>query len=113
MSAIVVNYAHDREAGGKFVVLAPLGSGDGLVLFSNFFLHSQHAYIVSYWEMKTRTSVREAGLRIDGGGWWKYIAGNRLKLYGSSAAFGEFDPDWLRENLRPGTVFAEQSFIIE
>ena len=113
MPAIVVNYAMDRQAGGKFVVLSPVGDGAGLVLFSNFFIHTQHAYIVRHWEQAVQSSVGEAGFRVSGGGWWKIIANNCLKLHGSSAAYGSFDHDWITKNLRPGRVFGEESILVE
>lgn len=107
MPVKVVNYARNQQGGGKFVVLVNRDDGDsGLALFSDFTRDFQHADIVRRWRQSENASPEQAGLRIAGGGWWK-VEDGILILYGQSAAYGRFDPDWLRSRIVPGTVFHE------
>ena len=106
MPATVVDYSRNKQAGGKFVVLvSAVRPDDGLVLFSDFSLDSQHADIVRRWERTHSTSVHAGGWRVRGGGWWRMAADGVLELYGRSAAYGPFDPDWIAANLRLAGAF--------
>ncbi len=107
MPAIVANYIRNPSAGGKFVVLMPLDGADGVVALSDFSRDFQHRDIVTRWEEGRKSSLSALGLRVAGGGWWKYEASGLLVLYGQSGAYGRFDRAWLRENLRPGMVGRE------
>ena len=108
MPAIVANYIRNPSAGGKFVVLMSRDGGDaGVVVLSDFSLDSQHLDIVRRWEEGGKITLPAAGLRVAGGGWWKYRADGILELYGQSGSFGRFNPAWLRSNLAPGMVGCE------
>lgn len=107
MAFEVVNYARVQNAGGKFVVLQSRDdAGSGLLLVSDFTRDFQHADIVRRWRTAAGRSPEEAGHRIAGGGWWK-VEGDQLIFYGQSAAYGRFEPEWLRERVKAGTVFGE------
>ncbi len=103
----IVSYVTNPGAGGKFVVLVPRGGDDGgALLFSDFTRDFQHADIVRRWEKARGVSASSSGRAISGGGWWR-MEGTRLILYGQSAAYGRFDPVWVRARLEAGTVMAE------
>lgn len=107
MALTVANYIASAGAGGKFVVLVDAKDAeDGVLALSDFTKDFQHADIVRRWERANKTSVAEAGYRVDGGGWWK-IEGGLLILYGQSAAYGRFRPDWLRPKIQAGMVANE------
>lgn len=107
MAITVANYIVDPGIGGKFVVLALRDDpAEGMVLFSDFSRDFQHHDIVRRWEEGHKASVHAAGYRVAGGGWWK-LEGDMLVLYGQSAAYGRFDPTWVRERLQPGMVLHE------
>lgn len=107
MPVTVCNYIRQVGSGGKFVVLRPKGADDpGIVVFSDFSQDFQHRYIVERWERDNKTSLAGAGLVVAGGGWWIYKE-PMLVLYGQSAAYGRFDPAWLRERLSAGMVLNE------
>lgn len=109
MTATVTTFIRDAGAGGKFVVLAPTGSEEGgYVVFSDFTRDFQHHDIVRRFERTHRTPLASAGLRVAGGGWWRFENGDTLILYGQSAAYGRFDPAWLRANLAAGMVGNEK-----
>lgn len=107
MPVDVVNYAKSQKAGGKFVVFQRRDDGDsGLMLFSDFNQDFQHADIVRRWRRATGTTPDDDRFRVAGGGWWK-VEGDMLVLYGQSAAYGRFDPEWVRGRLTAGAVFHE------
>ena len=109
MPFAICNYAGDRKLGGKFVVLLSREDpDDGILVLSDFSRDFQHRDIVMRWESSTGRSVSVAGLKVAGGGWWKYEMPDQLIVYGQSAAYGRFDPSWLRERLVPGAVFGEE-----
>ena len=105
----VCNHIKSAGTGGKFVILvSATDAGDGVLVLSDFTRDFQHRDIVARWERGAGASVAASGLRIAGGGWWK-MEGDTLVLYGQSAAYGRFDPDWLRQRLTPGTVLQERT----
>lgn len=106
MPVTVCNYIINKASGGKFVVLVPDGEGDGVVALSDFSRDFQHRDIVRRWEKASGGALPEKGMRVAGGGWWKY-EGDLLILYGQSADYGRFDPVWVRERLKPGMVDCE------
>ncbi len=113
MPVTVHNFVRSTASGGKFVVLKNTRDGEsGAFLISDFSVDSQHMDIVRRFERGTGLSLRDHGLAVRGGGWWKLDDG-RLVLYGRSAAYGRFDPDWLRDRLEPGTVTGERTIVIE
>lgn len=113
MTIRIINFARDKSAGGKFVVLAQKEDPEkGILLVSDFSLDSQHAGIVRRWEKTGRRDASDAGFRPVGGGWWKFTGPSSLELSGFSAAYGRFDPVWLREHLRPGEMFGESELAI-
>ncbi|MCC8180909.1 MAG: hypothetical protein LIP23_08385 [Planctomycetes bacterium] len=106
---IIANFVRNRDAGGKFVVLTPADSdGQAYFLISDFSLDSQHAHIVRRWRASFAASVPPL-VRISGGGWWRYHSSPpaRLELYGSSAAYGRFDPRYVEKHLSPGSILGE------
>lgn len=114
MAVEIINYTKNRNAGGKFVVLVEGGDAEsGLVLFSDFSRDSQHAHIVRRWERDAGKTMAAAGYRTAGGGWWKLLGGGALKLFGGSAAYGAFNPGWLRKNLPVGSAFGENTVLID
>lgn len=107
MAVDIVSYAASRGAGGKFVVLVAESDPDaGVMVFSDFTRDFQHVDIVRRWERAGGKSVSASGYRVAGGGWWRF-EGETLVVYGRSAAFGRFDPEWARSRLRAGTVMGE------
>lgn len=105
MGLTIANYVHNPAAGGKFVVLtARDGRGDDILALSDFTLDSQHRDIVSRWSAMADDTA--AGYRPAGGGWWRYDS-PLLEFYGQSAAYGKYDIERLRRQVRPGSVFAE------
>lgn len=103
----IVNYILHPSSGGKFVVLRDESDSDsGVVVFSDFTRDFQHHDIVVRWQERNGVAVEGAGFRVAGGGWWK-LEGDLLVLYGQSAAYGRFDPVWLRSLLVPGTILTE------
>lgn len=110
MPVTVRNYIRDAARGGKFVVLVrdddPAAGG---VVFSDFTRDFQHYDIVRRWETEAKTTVAQSDLRVAGGGWWKYEGTDTLVVYGQSAAYGRFEPSWLRERLLPGMLLREKS----
>lgn len=107
MPATVRNFARSAGAGGKFIVLRKKDNpDDGIVVFSDFTRDFQHYDILVRWRQTGGTTLESSGLRVDGGGWWK-TEGSVLVVYGQSAAYGRFDPSWLRPRLLPGMLFAE------
>lgn len=109
MPLVVCDYIASVASGGKFVLLVPRDGGDGgVAAFSDFSRDFQHRDIVSRWERGRGATVAASGMRVAGGGWWKY-ENDLLILYGQSAAYGRFDPAWLRERLRPGMVRHERA----
>lgn len=107
MPLTIANFIRKPGAGGKFVVLRPRGDeDDGIVLFSDFTRDFQRRDIVDRWE-RGNGSLARRGMTVAGGGWWKYEGMDFLIVYGQSAAYGRFDPAWLRPRLRPGMVGAE------
>ncbi len=111
MAATVVNYVRNRGAGGKFVIILPRGEkSDGIVVFSDFSQDSQHASIVRRWNL---TCSPLSGYIVAGGGWWKWQAPDTLVLYGGSAAYGCYNPRWLKTHLAPGDVFTESAIVVE
>lgn len=107
MPVTVCNYIRNPASGGKFVVFLPGdGSDAGVLALSDFTRDFQHYDIVRRWENVMKTTLAGQGLRVAGGGWWKY-EGDMLILYGQSAAYGRFDPAWLRERLTPGMILHE------
>lgn len=107
MAVTVANYIVNSGVGGKFVVLRLRDDPDsGILLFSDFSRDFQHHDIVRRWEEANRSSVHASGYNVAGGGWWKF-EGDALVVYGQSAAYGRFDPVWVRERLRPGMVLYE------
>lgn len=113
MALQIVDFTRNKSAGGKFVVLAQKNDPEKrILLVSDFSLDSQHADIVRRWERTRNLGIGDAGLRLAGGGWWKFTGSSSLELSGRSAAYGRFDPEWLRENLRPGEVFGESELAI-
>lgn len=109
MPTTVCNYILNADSGGKFVVIvSPDESDSGIVAFSDFSRDFQHRDIVRRWEKAVGATLAGQGRRVAGGGWWKY-EGDMLILYGQSADFGRFDPQWLRERLRPGMIHRETS----
>lgn len=113
MPMAVASYVRQRDAGGKFVVLAPKGGGEGGVfVLSDFSRDGQHAHILARWREAAGGAV-PPDLRVAGGGWWKYVPdAERLVLYGQSAAYGPYDRDHLRRHLVPGSVMGEREIII-
>ena len=92
MPVTVCNYILHPGSGGKFVVLVPVdGSEDGIIAFSDFSRDFQHRDIVRRWEKAAGGTAAEQGMRVAGGGWWKF-EGDLLILYGQSADFGRFNP---------------------
>lgn len=109
MPVTVCNYVVNPAAGGKFVVLMPEErSAPAIVAFSDFGRDFQHRDIVTRWERGNRATLAGRGLRVAGGGWWKY-EGDRLLLYGQSGDYGRFDPAWLRGCFAPGMLFHEKT----
>lgn len=109
MPVTVCNYIREPASGGKFVVLRPRTADDsGIVVFSDFTLDFQHRDIVSRWESRNKATLAASNMTVAGGGWWKYDDGGTLVLYGQSAAYGRFDPLWMRTHLRPGMVRHEK-----
>lgn len=107
MPAIVCNYAKTYGSGGKFIVLLRQDDPEsGVLVFSDFTLDFQHHDILMRWQRANRTTLPAAGLSMAGGGWWKLEDG-MLILYGRSAAYGRFDPVWVRERLAPGMFLTE------
>lgn len=103
----VCNYIRNPGSGGKFVVLVSRDDTEsGVAVFSDFSRDFQHRDIVDRWEAGRKATVAASGLRMAGGGWWK-LEDDLLVVYGQSAAYGRFDPAWLRARLRPGMVMSE------
>ena len=115
MAVTVVNYVVRPDLGGKFVVLVPRsGDGDTVILFSDFSRDSQHAHIVRRWLAALKTDLTHLGMRVEGGGWWRYQPDSGLlRLYGDSAAYGKYDSRRLNGSLEPGSVFSEQHISFE
>ncbi|MCC8164979.1 MAG: hypothetical protein LIQ31_02220 [Planctomycetes bacterium] len=109
----VHNFTRSTASGGKFVVLLNTRDAEsGAFLISDFSVDSQHPDPVRRCDRGTGLPLRDHGLAVRGGGWWK-LDGGRLVLYGRSAAYGRFDPDWLRQRLETGSVFGEETLVIE
>lgn len=107
MPVTVLNYIRNPGMGGKFILLLDKTDPDsGLAVFSDFSRDFQHHDILMRWQETHRTTLAQSPFRIAGGGWWK-AEGGRLVVYGQSAAYGRFDPDWLRPRLLPGMVLHE------
>lgn len=107
MPVTVVNYAKTAGSGGKFIVLVRKDAPeDGIMVFSDFTRDFQHHDILMRWQRASTVPPDAAGLRVDGGGWWK-MEGDMLVIYGQSAAYGRFDPDWVRARLVPGMFMTE------
>ena len=103
----VCSYIKNPGSGGKFVVIVSREDPDsGVAVFSDFTRDFQHRDIVARWEAGRKATVAASGMRLAGGGWWK-LEGDLLVVYGQSAAYGRFDPAWLRERMRPGMVLNE------
>lgn len=103
----VRNYAKTPGSGGKFIVLVRKDAPeDGELVFSDFTLDFQHHDILMRWQRTNGATAEAAGLRVAGGGWWKLEDG-MLILYGQSAAYGRFDPSWIRGRLAPGMFMTE------
>lgn len=103
----ISNYIKSPDSGGKFVVIVSRDDPDfGVIVFSDFTRDFQHRDIVRRWEAGRKATVTASGLRMAGGGWWK-LEGGLLVVYGQSAAYGRFDPAWLRARLQPGMVLNE------
>ena len=108
MPVIVANYILNLSAGGKFVVLMSLNDSDaGVLVLSDFSRDFQHRDIVRRWENGRKSSLAAEGLRVAGGGWWKYQDDSILVLHGRSIDYGRFNPVWLKKNLVPGMVGRE------
>lgn len=113
MGLTVVNFIRNPDVGGKFVVLLPRAGGDdGMLVLSDFHRDFQHVDIVARWEVTHHATLAAAGLRVAGGGWWKYEGGGLLVLYGQSAAYGRFDPAWLRPRVAPGMIGHEEKIYV-
>jgi hypothetical protein len=107
MGLTIHSYVKNPGANGKFVVLLQPGNDDGILVLSDFTRDFQHRDVVARWETEAGRGLAASGLRVAGGGWWRYETPDFLILYGQSAAYGRFDPKWLRERFRPGMVGAE------
>ncbi len=107
MPATVCSYVKTSGSGGKFIVLVNRDDPDsGVIVFSDFTLDFQHYDILARWRQTNNTTLDASNLSVAGGGWWK-IEDAMLILYGQSAAFGRFDPAWVRERLSPGMFLTE------
>ena len=108
MPIAISNFIIKPDAGGKFVVMVSAAKdGPAVLAFSDFSRDFQHHDIVQRWlRGHNNASFADLGMRVAGGGWWK-LEGDLLVVYGQSAAYGRFDPAWLRERLRPGMVLNE------
>lgn len=107
MSLEIVSYVTNPGSGGKFVVLVVQDDPEsGIMLFSDFTRDFQHHDIVRRWEQARGASVESSGYRVSGGGWWRLEDG-MLILYGQSAAYGRFDPNWVRPRVTAGTIMTE------
>jgi hypothetical protein len=103
----VRNYVKSSGSGGKFIVLANRSDpDDGVIVFSDFTLDFQHHDILMRWQQTNKTTPEASGLSVAGGGWWT-LENGMLILYGQSAAYGRFDPAWVRERLAPGMFLTE------
>lgn len=108
MALIISNFIQDANSGGKFVVLMPRdGSDGGVMALSDFTRDFQHRDIVARWEKTNKTTLSASGLRVAGGGWWKFESPGLLAIYGQSGDYGRFDPAWLRRHLQPGMLLHE------
>lgn len=107
MPAVVCNFIVNPGAGGKFVVLTKKGGDDGVIIFSDFTRDFMHRDIVDRWKRERGGGHGADGLVVSGGGWWRFENEGLLVLYGRSAAYGRFDPEWVRNMLRPGMVMRE------
>ena len=109
MPVSICNFIRNPRAGGKFVIMAPCGGDDGgIIVLSDFSRDFQHSGIVARWEESRKSTLAGEGLRVMGGGWWKFEDTDTLVFYGQSAAYGRFDPRWLRERLSPGMILTEK-----
>lgn len=107
MPVTVCSYIRTAGQGGKFIVLQEQADPDsGILVFSDFTRDFQHYDILMRWQQGRGATAPAAGLRVAGGGWWK-MEGDMLVVYGQSAAYGRFDPDWVRERLQPGMLLTE------
>lgn len=108
MPVTVCNFVKNAGQGGKFIVLLEEADSDaGIIVFSDFTLDFQHNDILARWRRGRGGETPAAlGFRLAGGGWWK-MEGDMLVVYGQSAAFGRFEPAWVRARLRPGMFLTE------
>ena len=109
MPVTVCSFIKVTNSGGKFIVLRdPDNDDNGIVVLSDFMRDFQHRDILSRWREANKTTPEKSGLRVAGGGWWK-LENALLVLYGQSAAYGRFDPQWLRQHIQPGSVLTESA----
>ncbi len=108
MPVTVCNYVKSAQSGGKFIALRDQADPDsGILVFSDFTRDFQHHDILMRWQKSRGVATPQAaGLAVAGGGWWK-LEGDMLVIYGQSAAYGRFEPAWIRERLKPGDFLTE------
>ena len=107
-----MNYAAGdaRQGGtGKFVVFRK--DGEAMLALATLDDCDQHMDIVRRFQFETGASAFD--WRVRGGGWWRYDAeAGEVRLYGSSARYGPFDPSDLT-GLADGDVFPAARTIVE
>ncbi|MCC8108420.1 MAG: hypothetical protein LIQ30_05100 [Planctomycetes bacterium] len=100
---------------GKFVIARRIyGTGDDIIIFSDYEQDNQHRDIVAHWQRRVKMPMHEVGLKPAGGGMWFLLDdGRTLCLHGASAAYGGFDKDGFREELAVGSVFGETALVFD
>lgn len=114
MAFVIRNFSRNIRAGGKFVAFRNGGDpAAGLLALSDFSLDSQHRDIVRRLENALGSPLAASGWVVDGGGWWRMRDDRTLFLYGTSAAYGRYDSEWLRDRIEPGSVMGEHEVVVE